>query len=84
MVDYGSDISPANFNTQGYLVRDLINCLHIGQGNMRVGYVPYSSELLQCFGLEDHDSREELIKAIGEFKRLAILGHPLLGILLTQ
>ncbi len=66
IVDCASSLGDDNFRIQADLVKELINSLHIGECNVRVGYVPYNTDVFESFGLDQYATRDDLIKAIGK------------------
>ena len=69
MVDCSSSLGDANFTLQQDFIKEMVRSLHVGEENVRVAFVPYNTDVFQCFGLDAFGTREDVLKGIGETGR---------------
>ena len=66
VVDCSASLGDENFKLQQGFLKQIVGCMHVGDSNIRVGFVPYNTEVFECFGLDLYATREDVMKAIGK------------------
>ncbi|PVD22231.1 hypothetical protein C0Q70_18037 [Pomacea canaliculata] len=67
VLDCSTSVDAISFNDQMTFVKDVVRCLHVAPHRVRVGVVPYNTDVFQSFGLLQHSSGREVIEAVGKF-----------------
>ena len=66
VVDCSSSLSQENFHLQASFVREVVESLHVSEDHVRVGYVPYNTDVFEWFGLDQFTCRQEVALGIGK------------------
>ena len=65
-MDCSASLGNNNFRTQTEFVKEFVISLHVGEDNVRVGYVPYNTDVYQSFDLEQYDTTDSILLGIGK------------------
>ena len=50
-----------------FLPIEFVTSLHVGEVNIRVGYVPFNTDVYQSFDMDMYDDVESVIQGIGGY-----------------
>jgi len=66
VVDSSSNARQMDTNAQLDFITSIVASLPVGQQHVRVGYLPYNTDILQSFGLGTFDDKHDVIVAISK------------------
>ena len=66
MLDCSTSLGIVGFHDQMTFVKDVVRTLQIGPDRVRVAVLPFNTDVFQAFGLLQHSTQEDIVKAIGQ------------------
>ncbi|KAL8606431.1 hypothetical protein ACOMHN_060336 [Nucella lapillus] len=68
VLDLSSSVGDRNFRDLMTFVKDMVRALPVGKDRVRVGVVPYNTDVFQSFGLRQHSTTEEILHAVDQIR----------------
>nr|KAG5710519.1 hypothetical protein BaRGS_013165 [Batillaria attramentaria] len=75
VLDCSTSLGIVGFHDQMTFVKDVVRTLDVGPDRVRVGVVPYNTDVFHVFGLLQHTNKQEVIEAVDKIRFRPGLTH---------
>ena len=66
LIDCSASVGETQYKLGQYFLKDVISELEVGAEKVRIAYIPFNSDVFECFGLDTFKTKEQVIDAIRE------------------
>ena len=72
LMDCSASVGETQYKLGQYFLNDVIRELEVGADKVRISYVPFNSDVFECFGLDTFKTKDQVSEAICEYLNLMV------------